>query len=481
MEPASLPVTKGRGSIEDPEVLENVPGHVIPILEREFDDFDTEAGEVPARRDAGDRVHRLPPQAGRLRPAPARRADDPREAADGRHHARAAGGLRRRHRAVRAARTRATSRRARTSRSTTCRCDDAAEADPRALRRRPVEPRGLRQHGAQRHRRPVGRRLRATSSSTSTPYAGAYVRYFVRHPTTQLMPRKVKTAFDALADADRALTGIHDIAFIAARARRRQRGFEVRVGGGTSIMPRVAPTLVRLRRRRRRRVPQGAPRPSSASSTARTGCASTAPAPASRCSSTRSASTRCASSSTRSCQGDWVDERDFDVEPACACDDEEAARARRRRAPTPRPTATAREFERFRAVERRAPSARRASRPSRSRSPRGDLTPEQLRGLAGRSCATYSRRLRAHDRAPEPAAALGARRGGLRGLAARCASSASATPGADQVSDVVSLPRHRLAASSASPSSMGLNAAVRERVDDDGDHRPADAQASTSR
>ena len=29
-----------------------------------------------------------------------------------------------------------------------------------------------------------------------TPYAGAYVRYFVRHPTTQAMPRKVKTAFD---------------------------------------------------------------------------------------------------------------------------------------------------------------------------------------------------------------------------------------------------------------------------------------------
>src|SRR5213080_4299321 len=44
MEPASLAARKGRGSIEDPEVLENVPGHVIPILEREFDDFDTEAG-----------------------------------------------------------------------------------------------------------------------------------------------------------------------------------------------------------------------------------------------------------------------------------------------------------------------------------------------------------------------------------------------------------------------------------------------------
>jgi sulfite reductase (ferredoxin) len=88
-----------------------------------------------------------------------------------------------------------------------------------------------------------------------TPYAGAYVRYFVRHPTTQLMPRKVKTAFTA-TDEDRAITGIHDIAFIPReRARRARgagpspdrsdvvRGVEIRVGGGTSIMPRVAPTL----------------------------------------------------------------------------------------------------------------------------------------------------------------------------------------------------------------------------------------------
>ena len=75
-----------------------------------------------------------------------------------------------------------------------------------------------------------------------TPYVGAYVRYFVRHPTTQLMPRKVKTAFTG-SDTDRALTGIHDIAFIA-RERDGVKGFEIRVGGGTSIMPRVAPTLV---------------------------------------------------------------------------------------------------------------------------------------------------------------------------------------------------------------------------------------------
>ena len=40
------------GTLKNPEVYENVPGHVIPILEREFDDFDTEADEVPraARR-----------------------------------------------------------------------------------------------------------------------------------------------------------------------------------------------------------------------------------------------------------------------------------------------------------------------------------------------------------------------------------------------------------------------------------------------
>ena len=50
MEPTALQSTekktRGRkGSLENPEVYENVPGHVIPILEREFDDFDTRAGK----------------------------------------------------------------------------------------------------------------------------------------------------------------------------------------------------------------------------------------------------------------------------------------------------------------------------------------------------------------------------------------------------------------------------------------------------
>ena len=67
----------------------------------------------------------------------------------------------------------------------------------------------------------------------------------MRHPTTQLMPRKVKTAFTA-SDADRAITGIHDVGFIPKVKQvdgKQVKGVEVRIGGGTSIQPRIAPTL----------------------------------------------------------------------------------------------------------------------------------------------------------------------------------------------------------------------------------------------
>ncbi len=49
MESASAPAQDSapaqRGTLADPEILQNVPGHVIPIIEREFDDFKTEAGK----------------------------------------------------------------------------------------------------------------------------------------------------------------------------------------------------------------------------------------------------------------------------------------------------------------------------------------------------------------------------------------------------------------------------------------------------
>ena len=74
-----------------------------------------------------------------------------------------------------------------------------------------------------------------------TPYAAAYSRYFVRHPFTQSMPRKIKTAFSG-CDNDCAITGIHDVGFLP-RVQDGQKGFKMVMGGGTSIMPRIAPTL----------------------------------------------------------------------------------------------------------------------------------------------------------------------------------------------------------------------------------------------
>ena len=74
-----------------------------------------------------------------------------------------------------------------------------------------------------------------------TPYAAAYSRYFVRHPFTQALPRKFKTAFSG-CERDCAITSIHDMGFIP-RIEDGKRGFKVLTGGGTSIMARIAPTL----------------------------------------------------------------------------------------------------------------------------------------------------------------------------------------------------------------------------------------------
>ena len=74
-----------------------------------------------------------------------------------------------------------------------------------------------------------------------TPYAAAYSRYFVRHPFTQAMPRKMKTAFSGCAQ-DCAITAIHDVGFLP-KIVNGVKGFEMRTGGGTSIMPKIAPIL----------------------------------------------------------------------------------------------------------------------------------------------------------------------------------------------------------------------------------------------
>ena len=74
-----------------------------------------------------------------------------------------------------------------------------------------------------------------------TPYAAAFTRYWLRNPLSQLLPRKFKVAFTS-SDKDTAITNIHDLGFIP-RIRDGVKGFEIRTGGGTSIMPRVGYAL----------------------------------------------------------------------------------------------------------------------------------------------------------------------------------------------------------------------------------------------
>jgi sulfite reductase beta subunit-like hemoprotein len=76
----------------------------------------------------------------------------------------------------------------------------------------------------------------------ATPYAGAFVRYFVRNPLTQLLPRKFKVSFSG-SDTDRVIGEIHDLAFYSATRMvdgKEERGFRMLTGGGLSIMPKHA-------------------------------------------------------------------------------------------------------------------------------------------------------------------------------------------------------------------------------------------------
>ena len=79
----------------------------------------------------------------------------------------------------------------------------------------------------------------------ATPYLVAYARSMLRNPICQRLPRKWKTAFSSCA-SDCAGTPFHDMGFIAKVKKengREVRGFELRVGGGLSTMPRQADTI----------------------------------------------------------------------------------------------------------------------------------------------------------------------------------------------------------------------------------------------
>ncbi len=235
-------VQKGKGPLgsrENPEVYENVPGHIIPILSDEFDDFDKEADlflddvtpenefigfrlkqGVYGQRQPGVQMVRVKLPFGGVNPE---QMDSFANVVE-RHAPLKKGHI--------------------TTRQN-IQIHHVPLTEMKELIRE-ISSTGL------SSREGCGNTVRNVTGDPwagictdelfdPTSYAAAYVRYFVRHPTTQLMPRKIKTAFSA-SDADRAIVGIHDIGFIP-RVRDGVRGFELRVGGGTSIMPRVAPTL----------------------------------------------------------------------------------------------------------------------------------------------------------------------------------------------------------------------------------------------
>src|SRR5690349_1498817 len=215
MEPASLERPKTgsprTGSLENPELVENVPGHVIPILEREFDDFDTESTRflkreldeetfikfrlkqgIYGQRQADVQMVRVKLPLGGITP------DQLDAFADGiekyvplrKGHITTRQNIQMHHVPL----------------------PDAAKLI------RDLGDAGLSsREGCGNTMRNVTGDPRAGTLAGElfdiTPYAGAYVRYFVRHPTTQSMPRKVKTAF-AATDADNAITRIHDVALI---------------------------------------------------------------------------------------------------------------------------------------------------------------------------------------------------------------------------------------------------------------------------
>src|SRR5208283_6067635 len=245
MEPVSIPVQ--RGTLEDPELLQNVPGHVIPILQREYDDFKTEstrflAGEMPevefikfrlkqgvyGQRQPDVQMIRVKLPFGGVTPEQMETFAEviERYVPLNKGHITTRQNIQMHHIPL-------------------------PEAE-KALRELGEAGLSSREGCGNTVRNVTGDPWAGVANDElfdMTPYAGAYVRYFVRHPTTQAMPRKIKTAFDG-SPRDRAISQIHDIAF---RARLRDsedpahpgqvRGAQMLVGGGTSIMPRVAPVL----------------------------------------------------------------------------------------------------------------------------------------------------------------------------------------------------------------------------------------------
>ncbi|MEX0973694.1 MAG: nitrite/sulfite reductase [Solirubrobacterales bacterium] len=292
-----------------------------------------------------------------------------------------------------------------------------------------------------------------------TPYAGAYVRYFVRHPTTQLMPRKIKTAFTG-SDEDRAITGIHDIAFLS-RERDGVKGFEVRVGGGTSIMARVAPTLydfVEADNGDYLKVSEAVLRIFDRQEWLRVNRARAR---------IKVLVDKIGIDALREqveeeLRGDWVDEREFGAElvERLRFDDEEEERAPEAPPAPASPNGDRSEFDRF-LQGNVQPQRQEGFVAVEVKIERGDLTPEQFRGLAAimrEHTGGYAR-----STVQQNLVLRWVRDEALYEVWQRLEALGLAEPGAREITDVVSCPGTD-SCKLGITSSMGLNRAIKERL-----------------
>ncbi len=390
MEPASLPTQKG--TLEDPEILQHVPGHVIPILQREYDDFKTEATKflaggteedefikfrlkqgVYGQRQPDVQMIRTKLPFGGITPEQLDKfADVVEQYAP----------LRKGH--------------------ITTRQNVQIHHVPLMDAEKAIRELG---EAGLSSREGCGNTVRNVTADPwagvatdelydLTPYAGAYVRYFVRHPITQGMPRKIKTSFDASA-AGRAISEIHDIAY---RARIREidgrgevRGVEMLVGGGTSIMPRTAPVLydfLEVDNGEYLKVAEAVFRIFDRQDWLRVNRARARI----KVFVDKYGIDELRTQVEQELQGDWVAQRDFSIEDKIFEYDEQAD------APDPRaeygtPNGDLSEFERFRQANV-APQRQEGFVTVEVKITRGDLTPEQFRGLAAivrEHCGPYAR------------------------------------------------------------------------------------------
>jgi sulfite reductase beta subunit-like hemoprotein len=442
------------GSLENPELLQNVPGQVIPILQHEFDDFSTEAGKflrgelqedefirfrlrqgVYGQRQPDVQMIRVKLPMGGVTPdqldafasvieqhVPLRKGHITTRQNIQMHH---------------------------------------VPLPTMELVMRELGEAGLSsREGCGNTVRNVTGDPRAGTLAGElfdiTPYAGAYVRYFVRHPTTQMMPRKIKTAFTA-TDADNAITQIHDIAF-TPRERDGVRGVEIRVGGGTAIMPRLAPVLyefVELENGDYLKVAEAVFRIFDRQDFLRVNRARAR---------IKVLVDKIGIDAFREMvdeelDGDWVAERDFAID-GLVLEQDEQAQAPARPLSGGSPNGDQRAFDRF--LESNVqPQRQQGFSTVEVTVPTGDVTPEQLRGLGQimREYSGGSARTTAHQNV----VLRWVRDESIYDVWKRLGQLELGAPGADEITDVVSCPGTD-SCKLGITSSMGLNRAVSERL-----------------